>query len=709
MTNFTIQDLQGVSRALPGFAAILMAPGYLLAFAVDLFGFRRQSLLERLAWSIALSFVFAPIATQLAGRVIDVGGVASLFLMCGIILLILLCLQHKTHHMGWTRYSVLLAVFLLFGTIVVIGEMIDIQSGHGLNLSVTVADQAFRVQFVNAIAHTGIPPRNPLYHPGVAEPLRYYYFWYALCAVCMKLAHVTARQALMASSVWAGVGLVALIALFARHFLQVRDNLQRFILVTSLLLAVTGLDLLPVLFNLSYSHIFAGDLEWWSIDQIASWLDTILWVPNHTAALISCLTAFLLLWRTRESTSHVQDPAAILLAGVAAASAFGLSVYVSAGFGLLMAGWLVLVLYCERDVPLLRRVALVAVVSGILIVPYLRDLLAASSGTQDRAAAAPTHLLAFSVRKMIDANLIIELPVFGSIHRAHPVLIDQGMRLLLLLPGYALELGASGLVLVVLLGHRRELDKPQRTALTLVLGGLLLVSFVRSSVIGNNDFGYRAALVPCFFLLLLTARFLTSKPEKGRPLLASLVLSLFLLIGVAGTAFQALLLRTFVALHVAAAKAPPFLGLPNALYNARSAFDMAATTIPATAIVQANPINPGHYDSIANMLFAQRAMATDAEVDCGAVFGGNPSNCSQVQNAAREIFAEPVLPVSEIVERCRRLGIDFLAVSSFDPAWQQKGGWVWTLPLAGASAPDQVAPDTGFRVVKCVIAPGSTP
>ena len=506
------------------------------------------------------------------------------------------------------------------------GELVDIQRGHRLYLSVTILDQAFRVAFTNAIAHTGIPPQNPLYHPGAAAPLRYYYFWYAVCAVCMKLAHVSARQALIASSVWAGIGLVALMALFARHFLGVRERLNRFILVAALLLTVTGLDILPALHELFVSHDFGGDLEWWSTDQIASWLDTILWVPNHTAALLCCLMALLLLWRTREQLARKQAVIATILAGVAAASAFGLSVYVAAGFAMLMVGWAASLFFRERNVALVRRMAMAVATAAILLLPYLRDLAGSRSGTQERAAAGPSHLFQLSVRKMIDSELITRLDVFAKLNHAHPVLLDQAVRLVLLLPGYALELGVYALVLVLALLDRKRLNLPDRTALALILGGFFLVSFLRSSVIGNNDFGYRAALLPCFLLLLLTAEKLTSI----RTSMQSQLLSLLIFAGVAGTALQALMLRSYVPLHVAA-HMQGFEGLPEAAFDARTAYTAAAARIPPSAIVQANPVATARYFSMVNMLYSERAMVTDAEVDCGAVFGGDPASCLQTQ------------------------------------------------------------------------------
>jgi hypothetical protein len=697
MTNFMLGDIGGAARASVGFSAILLAPGYLLAGALDLFGFRRRSMLERLACGISLSVAIAPILTILAGHIVPLGAIAIFFAATLAGMLGWLAAGHRQLHLPRDRHTVLLGIFLLIGSALVVGELIDIQRGARLYLSVTVLDQAYRVAFTNAIAHTGIPPLNPLYHPGVAAPLRYYYFWYALCAVCMELAHVSARQALIASSVWAGLGLVATIALFARHFLAIREGLHRYILAATLLLTVTGLDILPALYNLFANHDFRGDLEWWSIDQIASWLDSILWVPNHLGSMLSCMAAYLLLWRARGEATRRHRLAATLLAGAAIASAFGLSIYVAVGFGILVAAWSLSLLARERDLPAVLRNCAAAATAILLLIPFLRELLGAHSGTQGRAAATPARMFAFSIREMISADLITGLPAFAALRRAHPVALDQLARLVLLLPGYALELGFFGLVLGLAIRKRKRLDAPRKTALWLSLLGLVVVSLMRSSVIGNNDFGYRAALLPCFFLLLLAADRMTSLPApRSAPLLYAL-----LLVGLAGTAFQALMLRIFLPLLVSA-KIPAFEHLPQQVYAARMEYTAIAKAVPERAIVQSNPINPGSYLYVANMLSTQNAMAANAGGDCGAVFGGDPSVCEETQAAIRKIFAAPAMPEAVVLSECRRLGIDYLLVTSTDPVWHDAKGWVWALPtLARTESGRGQAPGDSFRTVNC--------
>lgn len=688
-----------------GFATILVAPGYLVAAALNLFQFRTKKLSERLAWSIALSFAVSATLFVLLARVAPIPNLAILFDAFGIAALILIVMQQRGRRPTFSRDFVMLGIFVIAGVAILIGSLIDIQQGGGLYLSVTTIDQAFRVAFINGIAHTGVPPLNPLYHPGSDAPMRYYYYWYALCGLCMKVAHVSARQALIASSCWVAIGLVAIISLYARHFFEVRDRLYRFILVAALLLTVTGLDILPVLYNLIVSHDFSGDLEWWSNDQIASWFDSIAWVPNHTASLLSCLAAFLLLWRIRDGASRRDAASATALAGIAAASAFGMSIYVAAGFAMLMAGWAGLLLFRGRGAAFVRRLAAAVAVATLLLIPYLREMLGSHSGTQERGSAGASHLFQFSVRKMIDSGLITDLPIFRSVNQSHPILLDQLVRLLLLLPGYALELGIFGLVLLIAVRVRRTLTDAGRTALVLSVSGLMLVSFVRSSVIGNNDFGYRAAMIPSFFLLLLAARQLTSPGPK-------VWLKLLLVVGLAGTGFQILMLRVYVPLHVSA-KMPGFVGLPEAAFAARSAFESASPKIPDKATVQSNLIDPQSYFYVADMLYSDRAMVADAAVDCGSVFGGDPAACGTIQHAVREIFSRPAISAAEAVARCRAVGVDFLAVGSKDPAWDDKAGWVWTLQNVSGQNKSGADSDTSlnstFRVVYCGATPPSIP
>ncbi len=707
--NYTIQDIVGAIRGIAGFSLLLFFPGFVAGWALDLFRFKEQTLPARSAWAVTLSFAISPILLSLASHLAGPNLLALTLWSVAAVWLGITIAERRRPRVQFDRHLWTVLALMFLGALLVVVELVDLQLGSKVYLSVTVVDQAYRVGFTNSLALSAAPPINPFYHPGHAEPLRYYYFWYALCAMCMKLVHVTARQALIASSVWAGWGLTALLALLVRYFFGVRDRVHRRVLAAILLLGVTGADLLPVLFLTFVRHQFMGEMEWWSTDQISSWMDCILWVPNHTAALISCMTAFLLLWRTRESVSTQQRAAAVCLAGVAAASSFGLSIYVAAGFAMLMLAWMLRLLIWERDAPLATRTALSAGLAIVLLTPYLRELIRAHSGTQAGTSTGPAHLLSFGVRTFAEPSFFFQSVQFAELRAAHPLLFPQAVRLLFLLPGYAIELGFYAVVLVVFWSRRRVLDPARRTALFFSLCGLLLVSFIRSGVIENNDFGYRAAMLPCLFLLLLGSDLLleiraSSKaaPRKGARAGFTFALSRrLLLLGVAGTAYQAFELRLFLPL-LSAAHQPTVAGLPEAAYAARKAYGKLGFVAEASldGPVQANTAGNNIYLHLINMLYSDRATIVDAAADCGAVFGGDPAPCSGIERQIRTLFSAPGQTSANARETCGAWGAHYLAAYRDDPAWEDPRSWVWTLPLTATDGDPQGSPSL-YRVVDC--------
>ena len=178
-------------------------------------------------------------------------------------------------------------------------------------------------------------------------------------------------------------------------------------------------------------------------------------------------------------------------------------------------------------------------------------------------------------------------------------MLDQAARLLLLLPGLALELGFYGAVLWFYGRHRKSYsaDGPQRTALYLAGCGLLLALFVRSADLGNNDFGYRVAMLPQFLLLVLAADLLGSwwiegrnavvLPTAGRRKLAYGLIAL----GIAGTVYQVVLLRVFIPLE-AGRPDSGFASLPAQVFEARTAFAELNKVASRSAVVEFNPYDP---------------------------------------------------------------------------------------------------------------------
>jgi hypothetical protein len=706
-----LQDVLGSLTAVLAFTLVFFAPGYLVAYGTDLFQFRRMGFAERSVWSIATSFCVVPIVAYLTGRVMGLTGVCWALEGCAVASL--WAMWRSRHSQPWAigerRYTAWIALgWIAF----VLLMLVELQAGKRLYFSVVMADQSYRIAFTDAVMRTGIPPANPLYYAGAAAPMRYYYFWYVLCAAVMKLAHVSARQSFIASSIWAGFGLMSCVQLFTTHYFR-WGRMQRRIAMG--LLLVTGADLVPSLGNAVLQPSLNGDMEWWSVDPIDAWSDSLLWVPHHCASAFCCLLCFLFLWRTREGGSARDRRWAVGLAALAFASAFGLSVYVAFGFALLVVAWLVRLAVRKRlaCVALLRRVAASCLLSAVVLGPFLWEIMRTTQRGPGVADASATHIFSISVRRMIDSGLLTGLPVFAAVNRSHPVLLDQGLRLALLLPGLAMELGIYGAVLVWLLlaWRRREpalADETRSTALYLAVCGLLLTMFVSSAVITNNDFGYRAVMLPQFFLGLLAADLLGPWWIPGcQPVLNATPARMrlakgLLVLGAAGTVYAALLLRAWLPL-VARDPHGDFGTLPEDNYQIREAFATLNDVAAQRSVVAFRDIDPvlDRKDEVMTPNeFYQRMLVMDAgrqilnaEGKCAIHFGGDPGPCKAIQSATVELYASPSPSADWARGYCRRFGVQYLVLSHWDPSWNATTGWPTTLKV--------VAQQPAFKLLQC--------
>jgi preprotein translocase subunit SecE len=710
-----LQDILGSLVAVLAFAAVLYAPGYLLAYTTNLFQFRQMKFVQRSLWAIACSFCVTPIAAYLTGRCFGLSGIACLLIACTLATLLLFV--PKNARQGWSRRDIVATTLVVCGWIAfVLLMLVDFQSGHKLFFTVAMADESYRIAFIDAVVRTGVPPANPLYFAGAPAPMRYYYFWYVLCAAVVKLVHVTARQSYIASCIWAGFGLLVTVRLYVTHFFR-WERKQRWTALA--LLLVSGADLLPAVGNSVLQPALNGDIEWWSVDPIDAWPDSLLWVPHHVASVLCCLLVFLFLWRMMEPLSRSAKYVAIFVAGLACASALGLSVYVAFGFALLMSAWLLRLLVQrnpQRKELWLRTIS-VAGISAIIAVQFLWELAGALHHPESTAigSATSSHFFIFSVRRMIDSGLLIDLPFLAAWNQAHPVLLDQAIRLLLLLPGLAMELGIYGAVLVLLLlaRQRREPALMQKydardTALFFAVAGLVMTMFISSSVISNNDFGYRAVMLPQFFLLLLAADVLGSWWVAGSaPVIASTpgrrrLLYSLLALGTVGFLYGAFLLRAWLPMETARPQ-NGFSELPDDSYQVREAFASLDRVAPRDVVVNFDPIDrtvgqktevmtPDEYFQRMLVMDTGRQML-NAERICATHFGGNPSECAPIQKATVQLYALPAPDAQWARDYCSRFGTQYLVVSHRDPAWESSTGWPVTLPV--------VAQEPGLRILQC--------
>ncbi len=86
----TEQQFIGSLLAVLAFVPAAVCTGYLVGWFSNLHGFRRHSLVERVFWSIPLSFAVSPIAAVLIGKFLSLAAVSLCFALCALACPILL-------------------------------------------------------------------------------------------------------------------------------------------------------------------------------------------------------------------------------------------------------------------------------------------------------------------------------------------------------------------------------------------------------------------------------------------------------------------------------------------------------------------------------------------------------------------------------------------------------------------------------------------
>jgi hypothetical protein len=550
-------------------------------------------------------------------------------------------------------------------------SLVDLQLGNKLYYSTIAFDFSVRTQFIHAIGAAGIPPANPFFFPGHAQPLRYHYFWMILCSMVDVAggAFVGARHAWIGGTIWCGAGLMALIALFFRLIAyRGPETFRRRTLIGILLLGVTGLDILPnallwVTYSMGLTGFIPASLEWWN-EQVTGFTSSALWEAHYVAALIACLTAFLLLWEAPRRTGAARWKYAAV-AGIALASSVGAGIYITFVFGAFLLLWTVVTLAKKWRAETATLIAAGAL-CAILALPYLASQTAGAGG------GVGGFPIAFRIRRFIPVDTIL-----ASQGR------DQAWQLALAnaatLPlNYLFEIGfflVAGLLWWQRRRARREpLTRAELAIALMVATSVAICTCLCSSPAGNNDLGWRGFLVAQFGLLLWAVDVLTDRRYKR-----NMVLTVMLALGAAGTVCDVVLLRLY---PVAADRgALPELGwmspdrkLGERNYAIREAYEWADKHTPAGAIVQFSPHVA--FQDTTGFLYSNRQIAA-AGPDCLAGFGGDASLCAPIVAAANSLFPERGQPAPESSAACERLGADVLIVKDTDFVWSVQDSWVW--------------------------------
>ncbi len=581
--NYTFQDIFGAALAFCLFPTVIIFPGYVTGWALDLFDFSRRRPIVRIGIGLVLSFAISPIVLHLTSSLLSFN--AALFTLMGFsAAFFVLILKEKFITAQEEKYYITSFVWIGFGwTAFVILSLINIQWGDNLFFSVTSFDQTTRVSIVEAMTRTGVPPVNPSYYPGYPVQLTFlYYFWYILGSMIDTIGgqYVDARAALNASSAWAGLGLMASVALYLRQRNANRGGADwRSARIGVALLAVSGLDVFPATLLMLRTGLVIGSIDVWNT-WIPSWIASVLWVPHHVASLIAGLTAMMLAHSAREK-STVKQFIIMTVAGFGLASALGLSMYVTFVFVIFWGFWLIAILIQKTDRGLILPMVFSGVVAILLASPFIIGLF------QSGAGGAGQFPITFEVRSFLQLESFV---------KDWP-LIARSLVMLVVLPiNYLFELGfffMAGLYWFKIKNKETLYSNFFYLAEMLLLAAAFFIgSCLRSTLITSNDLGWRAWLPGQFILLIWGVDVLTSLVFTHQPV-ASLagearknrnLLLIFFSIGMLTSVTDAVLLR---------AAWPVMTGadVTRKYYSARLAYDYLRDYIPANVVTQNNPLN----------------------------------------------------------------------------------------------------------------------
>lgn len=693
---------------------LLVLPcGYLIGWAFNVLAFRGRSVVEQALWTTALSAPVSIALTCVVGRFLPALGTLSLllsFMVCCLLLLIKRATKRKLYR-NFDRHVRLFALLMLAEAFYIGLAGVPFQASGKLFEPVFSSDWEIRLPLIEA-AVRDVLPRNPFFTLHGNSPLtRYYYYWYTLCAQPIRLVHVQARPALLASSIYASLVIISTMLLYLKYMVRSPFPLRRRAFLMLLLCCVLGLDVLPSLLGLFLFHArLLPEVEWWATDRSPGLPGALLYAPHHVAGVAMGLLGFLILvvWTGQPGSlrrAHLLKCAvliAIIFSALVGTSTFICMFFAAACallaiFGLLRGN---------------SRYAGILVMAGVLSLlassPYLHQLLSAPKSLPSPAGHA--HMLRIRLRDIDQTHKFLDSFYLFHLHRP---IVKAPWRFLYRVPMFPLlwlnELGVF--LFVVILQFRRDFRSTYRPSFAersmWVLAACLLPFFFLLSsapIQGVNDLGVQAGLVMRLIFVIwgaqVAAQFLATHPVSSpiRTLTWPVrVAYLFLVLGITLTIWQAVVERFYLVLldRNLIPNSSPFpqaahvASVYNDIYEAQQAVNRL---LPRDAVVQSDPV--ARYQTIFRLYQQRREAAGDAS--CEGAFGGDYVTCQELLLPILKLYGTREkrpegtgVPMSSAADRlvqpfaavCSQVGLSALLASRLDPAWYQADSWVWKADL----------------------------
>jgi hypothetical protein len=654
--NFTLQDILGATLAFCLFPLVIVFPGYVTGWVFDLFDFKRRQPIVKLGIGLVLSFVVSPIVLDLISSLFSVN--VSLLLLGGFALaFVVVILKEKQASALQTKRGAKTIFWVGIAWVVfAILSQVDVQWKDQLYFSMVSLDQTMRVSVIDAMTRTGVPPINPSYYPGYPVQLTFlYYFWYILGSVIDVIggSYVDARAALIASAGWSGIGLMAIIALYLRlRNADTSETAWRSARIGVGLLAVSGLDALPIIVVMVSIGSIVGTVEIWNT-VIAAWVDSLLWVPHHVAALIAGLSAMMLAQFARRK-STLRQFVILTIAGMGFASAFGLSVWVTLVFVAFWVIWLVALFIQKAERSLIIPMIFAGILALLLASPFLIGLLQ-SGGATGRPP------IIFEIRAF--------LPLEPFVQEWSP--LTRSLVMLAFLPvNYLLELGfffIVGIYWFRIKDKETYRSNPYYLAEILLLAVVLCIgSCLRSDVI-NNDLGWRAWLPGQFVLLVWGVDFaemlffnksgvMPTFLKPGEIVKTKNFLRVLIVIGILTSTMDAVFQRILWPVRAG-------MEIGERSYSAHLAYDYLRDHIPADVITQNNPLTAA--DRPSGLYGTHQMVISDR-----SPYGVPLDAFDKLVNEVGVLFTNEKITDWRLTDRiCKEYSIDILIIKDIDPVW----------------------------------------
>lgn len=679
MFNFTIQDFLGSVFACVLFPFVMVIPGYVIGWTLNLFDFKSRRCLIRYLIGIVVSNACIPILTFLIVRFLPYYFVLlTLLVFAGAFFIIeffpfirkgtVELLDRLKQLSIYERMGLSLGgLWIIFS----LGLLLDLQIGHSLYFPTVSYDYTSRIAIINAISRTGIPPINPGYFPGHPQQLAFlYFYWYIPESIIDQLGgnFINSRQAMIAGVIWTGLCLMAVVALYIRLRNKFPGNPWRTPLIGVQLLLVSGVDFIPVVIMAPAAReiigqmMINGQIESWNM-PIVSWLNAVTWVPNHIAAVIQCITAILAIVSVYEGTNRKHICAGIL-ASAAFASALGTSVWVTLVFAVFWIIWSLFLAWPKKSRSLFWLMGFSSFFGAALSIPFILGLI--NSGS----TSAGNFPVAFYIRPFILSALLV------------PEKFQPISNLITLPLNYFMELGFFFILGIYWLRHKKVYIFQKSlfvTAEIILLATItILLSFTYSTIIETNILGIRPWLLGQFVLLIWATDVIQSLLENYRPTLSSVfnilngqgrigrTAQVLLVIGLMTTGLEAFSTRMWPILvdwNVAGFPndLSPDRNLGSRTYDARLAYQFV-NQLPATTVAQNNP------DVVLDRPSGLYGTIQFAISDRTA-YGVPPDEYKDKKNGISEIFNKDDTWLT-IDGTCKTYFINTLVVNDLDPLWK---------------------------------------